>query len=205
MNKIAMFGATGMTGLCALDAAIKQGLKVTLLVRDVLRLPDSYKNDSNVNVIVGDVTKLEDVQKTVDGQDGVVVTLGTRNDLGATTVMSDGIQNIIAAMKDSSVKTISVCLSAFLFYEPEKVPAIFQALNADHQRMYDLLKVSDLNWIAVFPPHIADAPRSEFITKHGASPGPRVISKYDLGAFLVESLDQPEHYQKVVGIANISN
>lgn len=55
---------------------------MNMLVRDVARVPDNYKNNPNVNIIVGDVTKLEDVQKTVDGQDGVVVTLGTRNDLG---------------------------------------------------------------------------------------------------------------------------
>lgn len=48
-----------------------------------------------------------------------------------------------------------VCL-AFLFYEPAKVPKIFNEINAEHQRMYDiLLKESDMNWIAVFPPHIS--------------------------------------------------
>ena len=44
--------------------------------------------------------------------------------------------------------------SAFLFYEPEKVPAIFKDLNADHQRMFDAVKASGLKWIAVLPPHI---------------------------------------------------
>lgn len=39
--------------------------------------------------------------------------------------------------------------------------------------------------------------------KHDESPG-RAISKHDLGAFLIESLQQTEHYQKICGIANIA-
>lgn len=92
-------------------------------------------------------------------------------------------------------------LLAFLFYDPEKVPAIFKDVNADHQRMFDHIKAQDsLQWIAVLPPHIADTPSSPYTVKHEASPG-RVISKRDLGAFLVESLSNPEHYQKRCGLA----
>ena len=50
---------------------------------------------------------------------------------------------------------------AFLFYKPEAVPGIFKNLNADHQRMFDLLKESQLKWIAVLPPHIAGIHRTE--------------------------------------------
>lgn len=199
-----MFGATGKTGLCALEAAINQGHNVTVLVRDIARLPESYKNHKQVKVIIGDVTNKDDVQNTVNGQEGVVVALGTRNELGPTTVMSSGLTNIISSMTSQSIKNISVCLSAFLFYEPEKVPPIFFNINEEHKRMYDLLKSNDdLNWIAVFPPHISDDPKSEFIIKHGQHPGPKVISKYNLGAFLVDSLSQQEHYKKIVGIANV--
>lgn len=91
--------------------------------------------------------------------------------------------------------------SAFLFYDPEKVPAMFKDLNADHQRMFDYLKEQGtLKWIAVLPPHIADTPSSPYTVTHDVSPG-RVISKRDLGAFLVESLNNAEHYQQVCGLA----
>lgn len=45
-------------------------------------------------------------------------------------------------------------LLAFLFYKPEKVPAMMQDLNDDHQRMFDLVKECGLKWIAVLPPRI---------------------------------------------------
>lgn len=89
-----------------------------------------------------------------------------------------------------------------MFFEPDKVPAMFININAEHNRMLNILKESDLQWIAVNSPHIADQPPTGYITKHGASTGYRVISKYDLGKFFVDCLSMPEHYQKVVGIAS---
>jgi len=79
---------------------------------------------------------------------------------------------------------------------------MFKDLNADHQRMFDHLSKSSLKWIAVFPPHIADSPSSEYTVKHGSSPG-RAISKYDLGKFLVECLSKPEHHNQICGIATV--
>lgn len=80
---------------------------------------------------------------------------------------------------------------------------MFNDLNADHQRMLDLIKKEDtLKWIAVLPPHIADTPSGQYTIKHGSSPG-RAISKRDLGAFLVESLNKSEHYQQICGIATV--
>ncbi|KAF3429251.1 hypothetical protein E2986_00743 [Frieseomelitta varia] len=201
MNRIVIFGATGNTGLCALNSAVNKGLNVRAFVRDEGKVPANLKD--KVEIVVGDVTNPEQVLNAISNRDGVVVVLGTRNDLSPTTVLSNGMKNIIDAMKAHNVEIISVCLSAFLFYKPEAVPSIFKDLNADHQRMFDLLKESKLKWIAILPPHIADVQNSKYIIKHDESPG-RAISKHDLGAFLIESLQQPEHYQKVCGIANVA-
>ncbi|XP_017890098.1 flavin reductase (NADPH) [Ceratina calcarata] len=201
MNRIVIFGATGNTGLCALNSAVNKGLNVRVFVRDENKVPANLKN--KVDIVVGDVTNPEQVSKAVSERDGVVVVLGTRNDLSPTTVLSQGMKNIVDAMKAHDVQVVSVCLSAFLFYKPEAVPAIFKDLNADHQRMFDILKESQLKWVAVLPPHIADKPNAKYVVKHNESPG-RAISKHDLGSFLVESLGQPEHHEKVCGIANIA-
>jgi biliverdin reductase / flavin reductase len=153
--------------------------------------------------VKGDVTNLDDVKGAVAGMSAVVVALGTRNKLEATTAMSEGMKNICDAMKDAGLAKVSVCLSAFLFYEPEKVPKVFHELNADHQRMLDIVKGSGLEYRAVFPPHIADEPSAELTVAYDKSPGPRTISKWDLGKFLVDSLFQDEHSGKVIGIANV--
>jgi hypothetical protein len=47
-----------------------------------------------------------------------------------------------------------IVVTAFLFYEPDKVPGRFKDLNDDHQRMLDVLKASsEVKWIAILPPH----------------------------------------------------
>lgn len=128
-------------------------MNVRAFVRDPNKLPDHLRN--SVEVVKGDVLDYKDVLNAVKNVSAVVVVLGTRSDLSPTTAMSDGMKNIIKAMKECHVEIVSVCLSAFLFFEIEKVPPMFHEVNADHQRMYDVLRSSELKYIACFPPHIA--------------------------------------------------
>lgn len=94
-------------------------------------------------------------------------------------------------------------ISAFLFYEPSKVPAMFHGINDDHMRMLQLLQASEgLDWIAVMPPHIGSTPLGEYTVKIGSSPG-RAISKHELGKFMIESLSNPEYYKQNCGLATV--
>lgn len=129
------------------------GLKVRLLIRNEKTVPESFKD--KVELIKGDVTNLADVEATIQGTDAVCVVLGTRNNLEPTTEMSRGTQNVVDAMKNNSLDKISICLSSFLFYEPEKVPKMFHEINGEHQKMLDIVKNSDLKYRAILPPHIA--------------------------------------------------
>ncbi|KAJ8723662.1 hypothetical protein PYW07_007642 [Mythimna separata] len=203
--KIVIFGSTGMTGLCAVAAALKKGYSVRAFVRDPKKIPDEYKD--KVEIFPGNVLEPDSVADAVEGMDGVVIALGTGHDmpasLAATSDMSEGTKNILDSMRAKNVKPVSVCLSAFLLFEPEKVPKIFVELTKDHKRMWDAVKESPLDWIAVFPPRIDDTPSSEYtvVTDCTESPG-RIISKWDLGSFLVDSLTEPKYYKKDIGICN---
>jgi biliverdin reductase / flavin reductase len=117
-------------------------------------------------------------------------------------MLSEGTKNVIEGMKKAGLRKFSACMSSFLFMPPDKVPPVFHALNADHQRMLDAIKASGLEYRAVLPPHIADEPSAPFQTLHDKTPG-RTISKYDLGRFFVECLEMEEHAGKVIGIATI--
>ncbi|CAH1735892.1 unnamed protein product [Chironomus riparius] len=200
MNKLAIFGGTGMTGKCAVEYALKKGKHVKMLIRNESTLPEEFK--SKVEVIQGDVLNQADVDKVVEGVDGVVIILGTRNDTSATTVMSQGTKNIIQAMKKFGITKFSACMSSFLFMPPEAVPKVFHEINADHLRMLNIVKESGLEYRAVLPPHIADEPSAPFQVLYDKTPG-RTISKYDLGKFFIDCLENDEHSGKVIGIATI--
>ncbi|XP_011860302.1 PREDICTED: flavin reductase (NADPH) isoform X2 [Vollenhovia emeryi] len=200
-KRVVIFGGTGNTGLCSLRTAVENSLEVRAFVRDEAKIPEDLK--SKVESVVGDVTDAKQVADAVAGRDLVVVVLGTREDLGPTTVLSQGMKNIIDAMKAHNVELVSVCLSTFLFLKLEAVPAMFRDVTEDHQRMFDMIKSSGLKWVAILPPHIAETPKSKYTVTFDSSPG-RAISKHNLGAFLVECLENPNYHQKVCGIANTS-
>ncbi|XP_076258263.1 flavin reductase (NADPH) [Rhynchophorus ferrugineus] len=202
MNKIVIFGSTGVTGLCATEAAIKKGKHVRAFVRDPSKLPSTLQEQ--LEIFKGDVLNYEDVYKAIQNTQAVVVVLGTRNSLKPTTDMSDGLKNIIKAMNELNIEIVSVCLSAFLFpqFAGDKLPPTYRDITADHQRMLDALKESNLKFIAILPPHIADKPESEYKVENNQYLG-KVVSKHDLGNFLIESLEKPEHYRQICGIVSI--
>uniref|UniRef100_A0A8C7FIM7 Biliverdin reductase B n=1 Tax=Oncorhynchus kisutch TaxID=8019 RepID=A0A8C7FIM7_ONCKI len=151
IKNVAIFGATGMTGLVTLPLAVAAGYNVTVLVRDPARLPAEHKA---CRVVVGDVLNKEDVKKTMEGQDAVIIILGTRSDLGPTTMMSEGTRNILDAMKARGIRKVVGCMSAFLLWDRSKVPPRLLPVTEDHDRMYMVLKESGLDFVAVMPPHI---------------------------------------------------
>lgn len=188
-------------------------------VRDPARLPDHLRD--SVEVVQGDVLNYTDVLNAIKNVTAVVVALGTRNDLKPTTLLSDGMKNIVRAMKELNVEIVSACLSAFLFLEEDKVPAVFKDISADHRREYAELKESGLKYVAVLPPHIAgewelldlreqlivcpvlDQPGNKYDISIDSPSARRVVSKHDLGRFLIDCLTQPEYYRKTCGICTI--
>nr|AVI24059.1 biliverdin reductase B [Antheraea pernyi] len=202
MTKIVIFGSTGTIGLCAVEAAIKKGYSVRAFVRDPSKLPATLKD--KVEVFEGNVLEPDSVHDAVEGVDGVIIALGTRNNLSPTSDLSEGTKNIIDAMRAKNVRNVSACLSAFLFIEPDKLPAIFVDLTADHRRMYEALKETSLNWVAVFPPHFTEDPSREIIININPEKTPgRAISKWDLGTFLVDSLTESKYYKAIIGLCNV--
>ncbi|KAM4566675.1 flavin reductase (NADPH) [Odontesthes bonariensis] len=198
VKNVAIFGATGMTGLATLPLAAAAGYNVTVLVRDPAKLPADHKA---TRVVVGDVLNKEDVKKTTEGQDAVIIILGTRSDLGPTTMMSVGTQNIVEAMKARGIRKVVGCMSAFLLWDRSKVPPRLLPVTEDHDRMHNVLKSSGLDYVAVMPPHIAgDLPLTEsYMATENMLKG-RAISKHDLGHFFVKCLSTSEWDGKTVGV-----
>ncbi|KAM4627089.1 flavin reductase (NADPH) [Polymixia lowei] len=199
IKNVAMFGATGMTGLVTLQQAAAAGYNVTVLVRDAARLPADHKAS---RVVVGDVLKKEDVRKTMEGQDAVIIVLGTRNDLSPTTMMSEGTKNILEAMNARGIRKVIGCMSTFLLWDRSKVPPRLHAVTEDHDRMFTVLKNCGLDYVAVMPPHIDDKfPLTERYTVTVDAAKGRAISKHDLAHFFVRCLSTSEWDGKTVSVS----
>uniref|UniRef100_E9PZC3 Biliverdin reductase B n=2 Tax=Mus musculus TaxID=10090 RepID=E9PZC3_MOUSE len=233
VKKIAIFGATGRTGLTTLAQAVQAGYEVTVLVRDSSRLPS--EGPQPAHVVVGDVRQAADVDKTVAGQEAVIVLLGTGNDLStepplcprplpaprppapppppapplpplpppppppasdshSLSPLRSHYSNVRGhpEHRDSHEGTWSG--QAFLLWDPTKVPPRLQDVTDDHIRMHKILQESGLKYVAVMPPHIGDQPLTGAytVTLDGRGPS-RVISKHDLGHFMLRCLTTNEY------------
>ncbi|CAG5004347.1 unnamed protein product [Parnassius apollo] len=191
-----------MTGLCAIEAAVKKGLQVRAFLRDPAKLSDHLKD--KVEVFSGDILEPDSVANAVEGTDGVVITLGTRESMESTSDLSEGLKNILDAMRAKNVKNVTICLSDLLICEPKEVPKEYGALTDEHRRMYQVLKDNGQNWVAVFPPPILEYPSREIIVEINPRKSPGgTISKWDLGAFMVDALFESKYSRTNVSLCNV--
>uniref|UniRef100_A0A2K5KH09 NAD(P)-binding domain-containing protein n=1 Tax=Colobus angolensis palliatus TaxID=336983 RepID=A0A2K5KH09_COLAP len=174
VKKIAIFGATGQTGLTTLAQAVQAGQEFETSLVNMVKPPSLLK-----------------IQK---GPGAVAQACNPSTLGGPTTVMSEGARNIVAAMKAHGVDKVVACTSAFLLWDPTKVPPRLQAVTDDHIRMHKVLQESGLKYVAVMPPHIGDQPLTGAytVTLDGRGPS-RVISKHDLGHFMLHCLTTDEY------------
>uniref|UniRef100_A0A2K5KH10 NAD(P)-binding domain-containing protein n=1 Tax=Colobus angolensis palliatus TaxID=336983 RepID=A0A2K5KH10_COLAP len=174
VKKIAIFGATGQTGLTTLAQAVQAGMSRGGLDRHELWCQPAHIQVTN------------SAAYSLCGQ--------MPCHLCPTTVMSEGARNIVAAMKAHGVDKVVACTSAFLLWDPTKVPPRLQAVTDDHIRMHKVLQESGLKYVAVMPPHIGDQPLTGAytVTLDGRGPS-RVISKHDLGHFMLHCLTTDEY------------
>uniref|UniRef100_W5NBC4 Biliverdin reductase B n=1 Tax=Lepisosteus oculatus TaxID=7918 RepID=W5NBC4_LEPOC len=200
IKNVALFGATGMTGLVTLPQAVGAGYNVTVLVRDPSRLPPDHKAS---RVVVGDVLNKEDVKKTLEGQDAAIIILGTGNDLSESERW-EPTAFILNSINFRGLLVNLMCplpTTAFLLGDRGRVPPPLVPITEDHDRMHRLLKESGLDYVAVMPPHIADNhPLTERYTVTENMLKGKVISKYDLGHFFVHCLSTTDWDRKTVGL-----
>lgn len=196
-----IFGSTGTTGLCVTAASLERQFQTRAFCRDPNKIPESLRQ--RVQICQGDVLDYPIVLEGIKGSDAVIVVLGTKPNMSSTTVLSDGLRNVVKAMKEARVEIISVCLSAFLFFDIESdfVPKQLKDVARDHKRMFEILRASDLKYVAVFPSQISGDPRSGYTVVRDKYISKKV-SKFDLADFMVDCLSVPEYYRAVIGIAS---
>ena len=94
--KVAIFGASGATGLLLTAKSLERGYDVTALVRTPAKFP--YRD--RVRVIGGDALDAAKVRETVAGSDVVLSALGQRT-LGHEQLLERAVPLIVQAMQES--------------------------------------------------------------------------------------------------------
>ena len=160
--KIGIFGATGGTGRFLVEQALASGHTITVLVRNPATFPMQHEH---LTVLQGDVYDLSKVKATVVGQDVVLSALGT-NQKGPVSLCADGIQNILVAMTQYSVRRLLV-VSAYGATESHHrnlynllLWTFLKEKMVDKERMEKLIMQSDVDWTLVRPSFLTNGSRT---------------------------------------------
>lgn len=189
---IALFGATGGTGLQVLMQALGQGHSVRALARDPSKLPTGL---AGLVAVPGDVLDPTAVRACLQGSDAVVCVLGTR---GGEPIEARGTRTLVAAMADLGVRRLVAVTSLGVGDSKDQIPLFFKimmqiglrkimAAKEDQERT---IMESDLDWTIVRPGGLTDGPRTGvYASGLDKSIQARRISRADVADFVLKQLD----------------
>jgi putative NADH-flavin reductase len=198
---LAVFGATGGTGLELTRQALERGHKVVALARR----PEAVQVDHPaLRVVGGDVLVPDAVHPVVAGADAVISALGIGLRRHTTTVYSQGTGNILAAMAGAGVgRLLVVSTSSLQLPEPREVAEwllarfvlhpMLRRPYSDMAMMEELVRCSNTAWTVVRAARLTNGRRTG---KYRTAVNRKLrscwsISRADLASFLLDhALDE---------------
>ena len=210
--KITIFGATGGTGTCLVERALRDGHEVTAGVRDPARL--AVPASPLLRAVRCDVMDAASIVSLVAGADAVLSALGPRGN-GPTTISADSVRSIIQAMQESGTRrllTVSGSIvaddgeSPYLRYliKPVVRRTFLRHVCADMRQAEALVRESNLDWTIMRPPGLTSKPatgRYRQATDRNLPHGFRV-PRADLAACMLGLMTDPLAVHRHIAIAS---
>ena len=166
---ITILGGTGRIGHLVVDQALAAGHEVTLLVRDPAQVGQLA---AQVRAVPGSADDPAAVAEAIRGADAVISALGPDgNQEGQVAALRTGMQTVIASMGQLGVRRIVNLSGAAVDVPGDHKPALDRVASrivrlvsghvvAAKQAEFDVLRASDVDWIAVRPPLVTDGPHT---------------------------------------------
>lgn len=207
--KILVIGATGGTGRCVVDSALKAGHEVTAFVRTPQKFTEQHER---LRVAEGDVQQPDTILRAMRGQEAVICALGPAAGTAPGTLISDGARHIVQAMRQERVRRL-VFESGMMVGQGLGLSAInrvllgiFRMLNRalyeDKVRAENIVRESGLDWVIVRPPKLKHMPgRGNYRVGPALNINlPAGLAHADVADFMVKSATADTHLQQLVEI-----
>ncbi|MEO0643372.1 MAG: NAD(P)H-binding protein [Pseudomonadota bacterium] len=206
---IAVFGASGATGLTLCEQALAAGHCVIAAVRRPQDFPIRHERLTARKADVSDSAGLADL---IAGTNAVCSTLGAPYSRKEITVYSQGALHIVAAMRETGVRRL-VVVSAGLTFKPPKVygpvmdwiviPLLRgrfgKTLYEDMRRMESLLETcDDIDWTIMRPARLEDREGVTDYTNDGDFPLRNFTARSALAAAMCAELGPDGHIHQRV-------
>jgi putative NADH-flavin reductase len=203
--KIAIFGASGRTGLLTVYQALDKGYQVTAFARTASLVTIQHRN---LRIIQGDVLDFEKVKQAVEGQDVIINTIGV-DSRKYTSVLSEGTRNIIRAMEEYHVKRF-ICMSSagilgndggFIFGRITR-PLFLRQVFLDKVRQMKIIQESNLEWVIIRPTSLTDAPKTQKYKITMGAPASGTVPRADVADFMLKLLTDKKYDRQMPAIAS---
>jgi len=187
--KIAVFGASGKTGILVVYQALNQGHQITAFARQPSKVTIQHKN---LRIIEGDIMDYSKVNQAVEGQEAVISALGVNKNKPGT-ILSEGTRNILKAMEANGVKRF-ICMSsagvlgndAGFWFGKIVIPIFLRYVFEDKKRQLTVIRESASDWIVVRPVGLTDAPKTGTYKINPGNPTSRTIPRADVADFMIK-------------------
>lgn len=205
--KVIIFGATGGIGKHAVKHALEKGYEVTAFVRNSTKIKEKAEN---LKVVEGQIDDPVAVKEALKGQDAVIWCVGIPMTGKYERMESlEGHRVLLPAMKDTGVKRLIDWGTPSVHSDEDKrsmitvVPGIlagimFKKAKDEMVAIGDLLKASELDWTLVRFMAPKDTPYTGKVkVGYGDVKMSFAISREDIGAFMVEQLDNDKYVRSM--------
>jgi len=187
--KIAVFGASGKTGILVVYQALNQGHTVTAFARQPSKVTIQHKN---LRIIQGDVLDPIPVRLAVEGQDAVICTIGVDKNK-PNTIVSEGTRNILNAMESTGVKRF-ICMSSAgilgydggFWFGKIIMPLFLKHVFEDKKRQVNVITESSADWVILRPTALTDAPKTNTYKINPGLATSRSVPRADVADFMLK-------------------
>jgi uncharacterized protein YbjT (DUF2867 family) len=204
--RVVIFGSTGRVGAAAVRAALAAGHEVRAAVR---RQPAVAADGDRLSYVVADILEPATIVAAVTGMDAAIVAVGG-DVFKQSDIVTRSARAIIDALRArgitryigiTGVAQMRATLPGRLAQAVLRRSPIRYAV-ADHQRAYEIVGASDLEWTLAGCPWIKDGAHAGVYREHpDIFPGGfHTIAPADVGAFLAAQLGSTTYLRRVVGL-----
>jgi putative NADH-flavin reductase len=194
--KIAIFGASGRTGIITVFQALEKGHSVNAFARRRESVTIQHKN---LEIIQGDILDFEKVKTAIEGTSAVILALGVES-RKYSTVLSDGTKNIIRAMKECGVNRL-ICMSSAgilgddggFWFGKVMVPLLLKQVFEDKKRQMQAIQESGLEWVILRPVGLTQAPKTNSYKVRPGKPTSMTIPRADVADFMLKLLTDKQY------------
>lgn len=194
--KIAVFGASGRTGLELVFQALNQGHEVNAFTRKAGKVTITHKN---IRILQGELSDAVKVRQAIEGCDVVMSTLGMDKNK-KSTALSEGTAGILKAMELCGVKRL-ICMSSAgvlgndggFWFGRVIVPLFLRHVMEDKKRQVEVIRNSHAEWVIIRPSGLTDSPKTGRYRISQVRPSSWSIPRADVADFMLKLMAEKKY------------